>query len=107
MYALWGRRIKQLKREVKKCLRGEKENKESELYGDMRDFERDFATPLFEFYNRLSSQEFIRFTDKEKLFKLLYKALHRFKDLVDFYSTPPESNTFVPFSEVQLFHCNV
>ena len=100
MHALWGRRIKQLKREVKKCLCGEKENKGNELYKDMMFFEREFATPLFDFYERLNSQEFIRFTDEEKLFKMLDETLHMFKDLIDFYSTPPESNTLVPFTEV-------
>ena len=100
MYALWGRRIKQLRREVKKCLRGEKENRENELYKGMMYFKREFVAPLSTLYNRLSSQEFIRFMDEEKLFKMLDETLHRFKDLVDFYSVPPESNTAVPFTEV-------
>ena len=100
MHALWGRRIKQLKREVKKCLCGEKENKGNELYKDMMFFKREFVTPLFDFYERLNSQEFIRFTDEEKLFKMLDETLHMFRDLIDFYSTPPESNTLVPFTEV-------
>ena len=100
MYVLWGRRIKQLKREVRKCLRGEKENKENELYKDMLYFKREFGVPLFSFYDRLMQQEFIRFTDEEKLFKMLDETLHRFKDLIEFYSTPPESHSDVPFSEV-------
>ena len=100
MYALWGRRIKQLKREVRRCLRGEKENKGNELYKDMLHFKREFLTPLLTLYDRLNSQEFIRFTDEEKLFKMLDKTLHMFKDLIDFYSTPPESHSNVPFSEL-------
>ena len=56
--------------------------------------------PLFEFYNRLSSQKFIRFTDEEKLFKMLDETLRMFRELIDFYSTPPESHSDVPFSEL-------
>ena len=89
-----------MKREVRKCLRGEKENQENELYKDMLYFKREFATPLFNFYDRLMQKEFIRFTDKEKLFKMLDKTLCMFKDLIDFYSTPPESHSDVPFSEL-------
>ena len=100
MYKLWGRRIKELRREVRKCLRGDKKNGEYELYMDMKEFKRDFLLPVSTLYNRLNSQEFVRFTDEEKLFKMLDEALHRFKNLIDFYSTPPESNTAVPFTEV-------
>ena len=85
---------------MKRCLRGEKENVENELYKDMKEFKRDFLAPLLAFYNHLNSQEFIRFTDEEKLFRMLDEALHRFKELIDFYSTPPESNTSVPFEEL-------
>ena len=67
---------------------------------DMEEFKRDFLLPVSTLYNRLNSQVFVRFTDEEKLFKMLDEALHRFKDLIDFYSTPPESNTAVPFTEV-------
>ena len=100
MYKLWGRRIKQLKREVRKCLRGEKENQDNELYKDILHFKRESLTPLLALFDRLNSQEFIRFTDEEKLFKMLDKTLRMFKDLIDFYSTPPESNTSIPFEEL-------
>ena len=100
MYALWGRRIKQLKREVRKCLRGEKENQENELYKDMLYFKREFATPLFNFYDRLKGQKFIRFTEEQKLFEMLDKTLCMFKDLIDFYSVPPEGPVSAPLSEV-------
>ena len=63
-------------------------------------FKREFVKPLFEFYNRLSSQKFIRFTDEEKLFKMLDETLRMFRELIDFYSTPPESHSDVPFSEL-------
>ena len=100
MYALWGRRIKQLKREVRKRLRGEKENRENELYKDMMFFKREFATPLFDFFERLNGQEFIRFTDERRLFEMLDETLRVFKDLIDFYSVPPEGPVSVPLSEV-------
>ena len=94
------RRLKQLKRGLRCCLHGEKENKGNEFYQDMKEFRRDFALPLFEFYDRLNSQNFIRFTDEEKFFKMLDEALRRFKDLIDFYSVPPEAPASVPLSEV-------
>ena len=100
MCALWGRRIKQLKREVRKCLRGKKENKGNELYKDMLYFKREFATPLFNFYDRLNGQKFIRFTDEQKLFEMLDKTLCMFKDLIDFYSVLPEGPVSAPLSEV-------
>ena len=87
-------------REVKKCLRGDKENGENELYMDMKEFKRDFLLPVSTLYNRLNSQEFVRFTDEEKLFKMLDEALHRFKNLIDFYSVPPEAPVSAPLSEV-------
>ena len=46
---IMGKEHKQLKREVRKCLRGEKENQENELCKDMFYFKREFATPLFNF----------------------------------------------------------
>ena len=100
MYKLWVRRLKQLRREVKKCLCGEKENKDNQLYKDMLYFKREFLAPLVSFYNRLNSQEFIRFTDEEKFFKMLDRALFLFKDLIDFYSVPPEAPVSAPLSEV-------
>ena len=100
MYVLWVRRLKQLKREVRKCLHGEKENKDNQLYKDMLHFKREFLLPLMRLYNRLSSQEFIRFTDEEKFFKMLDNTLRLFKDLIDYYSVPPEGPVSVPLSEV-------
>ena len=100
MYRLWVRCMRQLKREVRKCLHGEKENKDNQLYKDMLHFKREFLLPLMRLYNRLSSQEFIRFTDEEKFFKMLDRALRLFKDLIDYYSVPPEAPTSVPLNEV-------
>ena len=92
--------MKQLRREVKKCLHGENENKDNQLYKDMLHFKREFLSPLLALYNRLNSQEFIRFTDEEKFFKMFDRALFLFKDLIDFYSVPPEAPVSVPLSEV-------
>ena len=94
------RRVRQLKREVKKCLHGEKENKNNALYKDMRHFKREFLLPLLALYNRLNSQEFIRFTDEEKFFNMLDDTLRLFKDLIDFYSVPPEGPVSAPLTEV-------
>ena len=85
---------------MNKCLRGEKENKDNALYKDMLHFKRNFFTPLFDFYTRLNGQQFIRFTDEEKFFNMLDKTLRLFKDLIDFYSVPPEAPTSAPLTEV-------
>ena len=93
------RRMRQLKREVKKCLCGEKENN-NQLYKDMLHFKREFLLPLLAMYRRLDEREFIRFMDEEKFFKMLDNTLRLFKDLIDFYSVPPEGPVSVPLSEV-------
>ena len=100
MYRLWVRRLKQLKREVRKCLHGEKENKNNQLYKDMLHFKREFFTPLFDFYKRLNDQEFVRLTDEYKLFKMLDNTLRLFKDLIDYYSVPPDGPVSLPLTEV-------
>ena len=100
MYKLWGKRVRQLKREVKKCLCGEKENKDNQLYKDMLYFKREFLSPLLALYNRLNGQEFVRLSDEYKLSKMLDRSLVLFKDLIDFYSVPPEAPVSVPLSEV-------
>ena len=89
-----------MRREVKRCLHGEKENKDNQLYKDMLYFKREFLSPLLALYNRLNGQEFVRLTDEYKLYKMLDRALFLFKDLIDFYSVPPEAPVSTPFSEV-------
>ena len=81
-------------------MNGEKENKGNQLYKDMLYFKREFLAPLMALYNRLNRQEFIRFTDEEEFFRMLDRALFLFKDLIDFYSVPPEAPVSAPFSEV-------
>jgi len=57
MYRLWVRRMRQLRREMNKCLRGEKENKGNELYKDMLHFKGIFLhhylifTSVVKFYH--------------------------------------------------------
>ena len=85
---------------MNKCLHGENENKDNQLYKDMLYFKREFFTPLFVLYKRLRDQEFVRLTDEEKFFKMLDNTIRLFKDLVDFYSVPPDGPTSVPLAEV-------
>ena len=63
-------------------------------------FKREFLAPLVTLYNRLNGQEFVRLSDEYKLYKMLDKTLRLFKDLIDFYSVPPEAPVSVPLSEV-------
>ena len=85
---------------MKKCLHGEKENKDNQLYKDMLHFKREFLLPLLRLYRRLNAQEFVRFTDEEKFFKMLDNTLRLFKDLIDYYSVPPEGPVSLPLTEV-------
>ena len=85
---------------MRKCLHGEKENKDNALYKDMLHFKREFLLPLLALYRRLDAQEFIRFTDEEKFFNMLDNTLRLFKDLIDFYSVPPEAPVSAPLTEV-------
>ena len=85
---------------MNKCLHGEKENKDNQLYKDMLHFKREFFTPLFDFYKCLNDQEFVRLTDEYKFFGMLDNTIWLFKDLVDFYSVPPEAPTSAPLSEM-------
>ena len=85
---------------MKKCLHGEKENKDNALYKDMLHLKREFLSPLLAMYRRLNAQEFVRLTDEYKFFKMLDNTIRLFKDLIDFYSVPPEGPVSVPLSEV-------
>ena len=85
---------------MNKCLHGEKENKGNQLYKDMLYFKREFFRPLFVLYKRLRDQVFIRLSDEYKFFKMLDKTIRLFKDLVDFYSVPPDGPSSVPLAEV-------
>ena len=53
----------------------------------------------FELY-LYNEQNFIRFTDEEKFFRMLDETLRLFKDLIDYYSVPPEGPVSAPLSEV-------
>ena len=89
-----------MKREVMRCLRGEKENRKSQLYKDMLRFKREFLAPLLAMHDRLNGQTFVRFIDESIFFNKLDKTLRLFKDLIDFYSVPPESNTSIALSDL-------
>ena len=78
----------------------EKENKDNQLYKDMLHFKREFLLPLLAMYRRLDAQEFVRFTDEEKFFKMLDNTLRLFKDLIDYYSVPPDGPVSLPLTEV-------
>ena len=66
----------------------------------MLHFEREFLLPLLALYRRLNAQEFVRLTDEYKFFKMLDNTIRLFKDLVDFYSVPPDGPSSVPLAEV-------
>ena len=85
---------------MRRCLHGEKENKDNALYKDMLHFKREFLVPLSTMFDRLNNQEFVRLTDEYDFYKMLDRALFLFKDLIDFYSVPPEAPVSVPLSEV-------
>ena len=70
------------------------------LYKDMLHFKREFLLPLLALYRRLNAQEFIRLTDEYTFFNMLDNTIRLFKDLIDFYSVPPDGPSSAPLTEV-------
>ena len=99
MYLLWGRRLKKLNRRLKRWIESEKENEETEIYEDLI-YIKGLTVSALRLYNRLMLQKFVRFTDEEDLFEQMELAVNSFNSFVLYYSTPPESNPAVPFSEL-------
>ena len=97
MYLLWGRRLKKLNRRLKRWIESEKENKETEICEDLVYIKELTVSAL---YNRLMTQTFVRFTDKQELFEQMELAVKSFNEFMIYHSTPPESDSVVPFSEL-------
>ena len=90
MYGLWRKHLKQLNREVKRWMRNEKENGETEVYVDLLSFKREHVSPAIRLYNRLNRQGFVHYRDEQALRFKVHFAVLAFNDLVEEYSTPPE-----------------
>ena len=87
MYALWGRRLKRLNRTLKLLVVGEEENKDTDFYCDLTDL-RECAVPALKLHNPLTQQEFVRFTDEERLFEMMEIAVKKFNFLLIEYFVP-------------------
>lgn len=81
MYRMWGRRLKRLNRTLKRFIKAEKENAETEFYEELLEL-RELAVPALKLYYRLMRQEFVRFTDEERLFDMMELAVKRFNAFV-------------------------
>ena len=99
MYVLWGRRLKTLNRRLKRWIEDEKENEEEDMCRDLVEV-KELTVVALRLYRRLIRQEFVRVTDEQELFDKMELAVKCFNDVVRFYSTPPGSDSVVPFSEL-------
>ena len=100
MYVLWGRRLKNLNKKLKRWIADEKENEEEDMSRDLVEV-KELTVDALKLYRRLMRQEFVRFTDEQELFDKMELAVKCFNDVVRFYSTPPENTDDVPFSVLQ------
>lgn len=78
----------------------EKENEETDIYVDLMDLKRYHIVPALRLYNRLMHQEFVQVREEQQLAEKTNLAVQTFNDFVTEYSTPPETNPFVPFDEM-------
>ena len=99
MYVLWGRRLKKLNGRLKRWIESEKENGDTEIYEGLV-YIKELTVSALRFYHRLMTQTFVRFTDEQELFEQMELAVKSFNEFVMYYSTPLESNSVVPLSEL-------
>ena len=99
MYVLWGRRLKTLNRRLKRWIEDEKENEEEDMSRDLVEV-KELTVDALRVYRRLMRQTFVRVTDEQELFNKMELAVKCFNDVVRFYSTPPESDSVIPLSEL-------
>ena len=85
MYGLWGKRLKQLNRAVKRWMKEEKENGETEVYVDLTGLKREHLAPSIKLYNRLNRQEFVRYSDEQALRTKIHFAVLAYNKLVEEY----------------------
>ena len=90
VYAPWGRTLRKLNREIKCWQTLEKENRETEVYSDLLSLKREYVSPAIKLYNRLSKQEFIRYSEEQALREKVYYAVLVYEDLLNKYSRAGE-----------------
>ena len=88
MYEEWGRRLKKLKKVMNEWMQYEKENKETEVYDDLRILRANYVMPAIRLYNCLRRQEFIRSSDYTKLDLKTEQAVMAYNKLVMDYTGP-------------------
>ena len=91
-HELWGKRIRQVKRNVKKWMVQHKENKGCEVYEDLRDLKRHYLRPAVNLYNELVQHEFVRNSDIVALNIKTEQLVMAFNKLADDYSGPPAAD---------------
>ena len=89
VHVLWGKRIRQVKRMLKRWMLQEKENNECEVYDDLRILKRHYLRPAVKLYNELSQQEFVRNSDIIALNIKTEQLVLAFNKLTADYSDPP------------------
>ena len=94
-----GVRLRRLNRRMKRWMKGEKENKETEFYGELAEI-REHALAGLRLYNHLRRQAFVWVTEEDELFELAEIAVKKFNAFVLEHSIPPDTNEYVPFDEL-------
>ena len=74
----------------------EKENKETEVYDDLRILRANYVMPAIRLYNRLRRQEFVRSSDYIKLDLKTEQAVMAYNKLNLDHSGPPDAVTTDP-----------
>ena len=92
VHELWGKRIRQVRRNLKEWMVQHKENKECEVYDDLRILKRHYLRPTVNLYNELVHQEFVRNSDIIALNIKTEQLVLAFNKLADDYSGPSAVN---------------
>ena len=89
MYEEWGRRIKEANGCIQRWMKGEKENKRTDVYEDLLTFKNNHLRPTIEFYNKLRRQEFVRNSDYTKLDIMTEELVLAYNKLIFAYEYEP------------------
>ena len=96
MYEEWGKRLKKLRKVMREWMEYEKENKETEVYDDLRILRANYVMPAIRLYNCLRRQEFVRSSDYTRLDIKTEQAVMAYNKLVIDYSDTPDTTTRDP-----------
>ena len=92
VHELWGKRIRQVRRNVKEWMVLHKENEGCEVYRDLRKFKRYYLRPAIRLYNELNHEEFVRNSDIIALNIKTEQLVLAYNKLANAYSGSPAAD---------------